>query len=190
MTDLKERRGLDTQVYAPAEDSHLLAKAAVEEVAPTDDVLDAGTGSGFIAETIATETGATVIGTDINPHACQAAADRGVETLRADLVAPFAPATFDVVVCNPPYLPEEPAASFDDWMHVALAGGASGQAVINRLLEEVNRVLRPDGIVLVLVSTVTGVDAVVERAAKAGFSAVAVAEESFPFETLTVLKLV
>ncbi len=190
MTDLRERRGLTEQVYGPAEDSYLLARAACEAVRQTDLVIDVGTGSGFVGDRIATETGARVLGTDLNPHACRAARDRGLEVVRGDLVTPFADDVADVVVCNPPYLPEEPAASFDDWMAVALSGGHSGRELIDRFLRSVPRVLRPDGIVFLLVSTLTGVDAVIEVAATAGFSAVAVAEESYPYETLTVLKLV
>ncbi len=189
MTDLRERRGLTEQVYGPAEDSYLLAQTACESIQSTDLVIDIGTGSGFVAAQIATETGAQVVGSDINPHACRAARNRGVEVVRADLLTPFANDVADVVVCNPPYLPEEPAAAFDDWMEVALSGGHSGRELIDRFLQTVSRVLRPDGVVFLLVSTLTGIDAVVDEAATAGFSAAAVAEESYPYETLTVLKL-
>lgn len=191
MTDLAERRGLDGEVYQPAEDTHLLATAAAAHVAADDRVVDVGTGSGHVAATVADETGAEVLGTDVNPHACRQARERGVEAVRADLLDPIATASVDVVVCNPPYLPTEPDEAWDDWMEVALSGGESGLAVIEPLLADVGRVLRPgDGRVLLLVSSLTGVDDVVALAAERGFSAVAVAEESFPFETLTVLKLV
>jgi len=187
---LAERRGQTETVYQPAEDTHLLASAAVEHVARDDLVVDVGTGSGFVAATIAEETGAAVIGTDLNPDACRQARERGVETVRANLLDPFADAALDVVVCNPPYLPTDPDEERSDWMEVALSGGESGLAVIEPLLADVGRVLGPDGIVVLLVSSLTGVDEVVELASDAGFSAAAVAEDSFPFETLTVLKLV
>lgn len=190
MTDLKERRGLDDEVYQPAEDTHLLATAAVEHLGDAETVLDVGTGSGYVGATIAAETDARVIGSDLNPHACREAHGRGLETVRADLVDPFAANAFDAVVCNPPYLPEEPAGAFDDWMEVALSGGETGREIVEQFLSDVGRVLTPDGTVFLLVSTLTGVDEVVERASEEGFSAVAVVDESYPFETLTVLKLV
>lgn len=189
-SDLAERRGQTETVYQPAEDTHLLATAAIDHVAPDDLVVDVGTGSGFVAATIGEKTGASVIGTDLNPDACRQARERGVETVRANLLDPFAADAVDVVVCNPPYLPIDPDEERSDWMEVALSGGESGLAVIEPLLAGVGRVLGPDGIVVLLVSSLTGVDAVVELASEAGFSAVAVAEDSFPFETLTVLKLV
>jgi release factor glutamine methyltransferase len=189
--DLADRRDDAREtVYQPAEDSRLLASAAVEHVKADDRVVDVGTGSGFVAETIATETGATVIGTDLNPDACRQARERGVEAVRADLLDPFAASSVDVVVSNPPYLPTEPDESWSDWMEVALSGGESGVAVIEPLLADVGRVLRPEGTVLMLVSSLTGVEDVVELASQAGFSAAVVAEESFPFETLSVVKFV
>ncbi|RBI61834.1 methyltransferase [halophilic archaeon] len=189
MTDLAELRDAETPVYQPAEDSRLLATVVVDHVGADERVLEVGTGSGYVAETVAAETGARVVGSDVNPHACEQARERGVETVRADLVAPFRDAVFDAVLFNPPYLPTDPETERDDWMERALSGGESGRAVIEPFLDAVGRVLAPDGRVFLLASSLTGVDEVVERAAANGFSAVALRDESFPFETLTVLKL-
>jgi release factor glutamine methyltransferase len=187
MSDLADRRGSNTEVYQPAEDSLLLAEAAVEAVESRDEVLEVGTGSGYVAATVADETGASAVGSDLNPYACLQARDRGVPVVRGDLVSPFREDAFDVVLFNPPYLPRDEEAARDDWMEVALSGGESGRAVVDPFLDDVGRVLAPGGFVLLLVSTLTGVD---ERASANDFSAAAVREESFPFETLTVLKLV
>lgn len=229
--DLAELRGMETHVYEPAEDSGLLADAAVEAIgaadatsdaaAGADDVdaddtapvvLDVGTGSGYVAARVASETGARVVASDVNPHACRAARERlpgeggsddqapvdgaiggerpAAHVVRADLVAPFRDARFDAVLFNPPYLPTDPAAEWDDWMERALSGGETGRAVVERFLPAVPRVLAPGGYVLLLASTLAGVDEVAELAGDAGFSVAAVAEASFPYETLTVLKLV
>jgi release factor glutamine methyltransferase len=71
----------------------------------------------------------------------------------------------------------------------ALSGGPSGRAVIDRFLDDAARVLAPDGVVFLLVSSLTGVGDVVDRAGEEGFHAAAVRDESFPYETLTVLEL-
>jgi release factor glutamine methyltransferase len=189
MTDLADRRGAETQVYQPAEDTRLLAEAAVAEIQGRARVLDVGTGSGYVAATVRDETGAGVVGSDLNPYAVAQASDRGVPVVRANLVAPFRESAFDVVVFNPPYLPRDEDAERDDWMEVALSGGETGREVVEAFLDSVGRVLATDGFALMLVSTLTGVDEVAEYAAGQGFSAVAVREESHPFETLTVLKL-
>ncbi|GAB3037346.1 HemK2/MTQ2 family protein methyltransferase [Natronobiforma cellulositropha] len=187
--DLAERRGLETEVYQPAEDSHVLASVCGERLEDGMVVLEVGTGSGYVAERIETETGATVVGADLNPHACEQARERGVEVIRGDLHEPFGDGVFDAVVFNPPYLPVDPEATRDDWMEVALSGGDTGREVIEAFLTGVGRVLAPDGVVLLLVSSLTGVEEVVEFAGEYGFSAAARADESFPFETLTVLEL-
>jgi release factor glutamine methyltransferase len=75
-------------------------------------------------------------------------------------------------------------------MDVALSGGETGRAVIEPFLDTVSRVLRPGGIVLMLVSTLTGLDDIEIRAREAGFEVEQVAEESHFFERLVVLKLV
>lgn len=189
MSDLAGRRGSETTVYQPAEDSLLLAETAVEEVDGRDSVLEVGTGSGYVAATVADEAGASVVGSDLNPYACLQARDRGVPVVRADLVSPFRDGAFDVVLFNPPYLPRDEDAARDDWMEVALSGGETGREVVEPFLDAVGRVLASDGFVLLLVSTLTGVEEVVEYAGGRGFSAAAVREESYSFETLSVLKL-
>ncbi len=189
--DLADRRGLETKVYQPAEDSHLLAEVAIERLGdrPVDAVLEIGTGSGYVAEQLQTALDCRVVASDLNPHACEQAHERGIDVVRADLTDPFADQSFDAVVFNPPYLPTDPDAERDDWMERALSGGPTGRSVIERFLRTVGRVLTASGVVVLLVSSLTDVDEVVERAGDAGFSASAVRDESFPYETLSVLEL-
>ncbi|MFB6109688.1 MAG: HemK2/MTQ2 family protein methyltransferase [Halodesulfurarchaeum sp.] len=189
MGDLADRRGVETTVYEPAADSRLLLEAAREEVGGRDLALEVGTGSGYVAAELASETGARVVGSDLNPHACLAARNRGVPTVRADLVEPFRDGAFDAVLFNPPYLPRVEAAERDDWMERALTGGETGRAVIEPFVESVGRVLDPGGSVLLVVSTLTGVAAVESLAREAGFEAATAREESVPFERLVVLRL-
>ncbi|WP_172861713.1 HemK2/MTQ2 family protein methyltransferase [Halopenitus persicus] len=190
MTDLAERRGTETTVYQPAEDSGLLAEAAIAEA--TGRVLEVGTGSGWVAERIA-EADATgdleVVASDVNPHACEQARERGLETVRASLLDPFRDGVFDTVAFNPPYLPTDPDNEWDDWMETALSGGRTGRELIEPFLADVGRVLTPGGRVLLLVSSLTGYEAVIDRVEAAGFAHEVVREESYPFETLSILRL-
>jgi release factor glutamine methyltransferase len=185
--DLAARRGLEREVYQPAEDSRLLAEAAVEHARGR--TLEVGTGSGWVAEQIATETDADVVASDYNPAACRQARDRGLPVVRADLVEPFRAGSFDTVAFNPPYLPTDPDNEWDDRMERALSGGESGRDVIDPFLDTVGRVLRPDGRVLLLVSSLTGFEAVVARAEANGFAVSTVRQESYPFEVLSILRL-
>ncbi len=177
------------EVYQPAEDSQLLAQTASDHIPEDALVLDVGTGSGYVAEHVHTVTGATVVGVDVNPQACKQARNRGVPTVRGDLLSPFRDEVFDVVCFNPPYLPTPADAEWGDWMERALSGGEDGRAVIDPFLDSVGRVLRPDGVVYVLISSLTGEDEVRNRAQSVGFDVETVAEESHPFEKLLVLRL-
>ncbi len=184
---LAEQRDIET-VYQPAEDSKLLADTVVEAVDPGQRALDVGTGSGYIATRLRREAGAEAIGVDLNPEACEQARDAGVPVVRGDMVSPFHDEGFDVVVCNPPYLPTPPEQEWDDWMERALSGGEDGRAMVDPLLDTVGRVLRPGGQAYLLISTLTGPEEVRAYARERGFDSEIVAEESHPFEKLLVVR--
>jgi len=189
LSSLAERRGVDPAVYQPAEDSGLLATAAIDSLSDPELVLEVGTGSGWVAQQVDDQTGARVVGSDLNPHATEQARQRGVEAVRADLLEPFADGVFDAVLFNPPYLPTDPENEWDDWMEHALSGGEDGRRLIIPFINDVGRVLAPGGEVFLLVSSLTGYDIVVELAENAGFVVDEVAQESYPFEVLSILRL-
>jgi release factor glutamine methyltransferase len=115
-----------------------------------------GTGSGAIAVTLALETAARVMATDISLAALCVARSNARE-LRArvafvacDLASAIDDQTIDVLVSNPPYVPEtdQPVIQREvrDWEpHVALFAGPTGLEIYERLIAEARRVLRPGG---------------------------------------------
>ncbi|QKY19852.1 methyltransferase domain-containing protein [Halolamina sp. CBA1230] len=186
VSGLAERRGQETKVYQPAEDSGLLADAAAEFARGR--TLEVGTGSGWVAEQVASEVPETVAA-DVNPHACRQARERGVEAVRTNLTDAFADGSFETVLFNPPYLPTDPENEWDDWMEQALSGGESGRELIEPFLDDLGRVLAPGGQALLLVSSLAGFEEVEELARDAGFVPEEVRQESYPFETLSILRL-
>ena len=187
MPDLADWREED-EVYQPAEDTRLLAEATREAVEAGERVLDVGTGSGFVGA-VAAEAGAHVVGVDVNPHACRQARGQGLPVVRGNLTDPFRDGTFDTVLFNPPYLPTPPEVEGDDWQERALSGGPDGRRVIEPFLDDVKRVLAPDGVVFLLVSSLSGIEAVTDFAAERGLRATEVAAEKHSFERLVVLRL-
>ncbi len=185
---LADQRDTD-RVYQPAEDSRLLAESALQYVDRPDLVLDVGTGSGYVASRLAEETGADVVATDLNPHACRQARGAGLRVVRANLLTPFPDGVFDVVVFNPPYLPTDADSEWGDWMERALSGGPTGREVVDPFLADLRRVLAPDGEAFLLVSSLTGVDAVREEARANGLTSMVLDSESHSFEELVVLHL-
>ena len=122
-------------------------------------ILDVGTGSGILAVTLAVESPTSqVVATDVSATALAVAAgnvtrfavgDR-IELRHASLVGTEPEGGFDLVVSNPPYVPEEDRAGLmpdvrDYEPAVALFGGADGLQVIRALIPAAARVLRPGG---------------------------------------------
>ncbi|HSQ94162.1 MAG TPA: HemK2/MTQ2 family protein methyltransferase [Methanoregula sp.] len=175
------------QIYAPEADTVLLLNAAMAEVRPEDRVLEVGTGTGLIAARMAGI--ATVLATDINPHAVLCARDAGVTVVRTDLVAGIR-GPFDLVLFNPPYLPTRPEERIDDWLEYALDGGESGRMTIERFITEVGGVLAQGGRILLLVSSLTGLHEILKLWSGLKYSARVVREEQVEDEVLYVLRII
>ena len=173
----------EADVYPPSEDTYLLRDAAVEEARSDDTALEVGTGSGVIAEALKGNV-ECVVATDINPSAVRAAHERGVPAVRTDLVAAL-DATFDLVVFNPPYLPSTDETP-DDPMSHALGGGETGRETAERFLDDVKHVLAPEGRVLLVASSLSGVEEFEERE---DYTVGRVATERYFFEEIVVLRL-
>jgi release factor glutamine methyltransferase len=119
-------------------------------------IIDIGTGSGAIAVTLALETRASVTATDISPAALRVASENArrlkapVHFAACDLAHAIGGGQFDLVVSNPPYVPESDSSTIqrevrDHEPAVALYGGADGLEVYRRLIPEATRLLKPGG---------------------------------------------
>lgn len=123
------------------------------------DIVDVGTGSGGIALALAHELPhARVQATDISDAALEVAKanaarlqlDARVMFHKADLLSGFAPASFDLVVSNPPYVGE----SEEDQVQLevrrfeprnAVFAGPTGLEIIRRLLPQAHAALKDGG---------------------------------------------
>lgn len=185
--------GNSNLVYEPAEDSFLLADAALDEAGPGMRVLEIGTGSGFVsAVLLANLKDIYLVATEINPHAALCAKANGVEVIRTDLfrgVRSGSPETrFDLILFNPPYLPTSGEEKVQGWLNYAFDGGTSGRETLNRFLDEVRDYLKPGGKILVLISSITGLDAVTEKMKSLEFKVDIAAREKVSFEELIVVR--
>jgi release factor glutamine methyltransferase len=141
-------------VLIPRPETEHVVEAALAVIAPGMTVVDVGCGSGAIAVTLALETKARVIATDISEAALRVAAENAsrlgaqVEFIAADLLDPIRHA--DVIVCNPPYVPstdrtvlQREVREFEP--HVALFGGPTGLEIYRRLIADAPRILENGG---------------------------------------------
>lgn len=180
-------------VYEPAEDSFLLADAALKEAKPGMRILEIGTGSGFVSSVLlANLKEIRLVATEINPHASRCAKMNGVEVIRTDLfrgIKSKNPETlFDLILFNPPYLPTSEEEKVPGWLNYAFDGGISGRDTLEKFLDEVRDYLKPGGEILVLISSITGLDAVKEKMETLGFAVEVVARKKVSFEELIVVK--
>lgn len=174
------------QVYEPSEDTFLLAEAALSEIEDTERVLEVGCGAGLISAVIKSNTEASVLGIDINPFAVKCSRENGVQTIRGDLLAPII-GKFDIILFNPPYLPTSEDERTDDWLNVALDGGNDGRNIIYRFIKEANDCLEDNGKILLLVSSLSGIEEVISSIHYMGYSVREKVAERFDFEHLVVL---
>jgi release factor glutamine methyltransferase len=145
-------------VFVPRpETESLLEWALAQPLSESPVVVDLCTGSGALALALATAwPRARVIAVDDSEEALDYArrnlANTTVETVRADVTAPgLLPqlnGQVDLIVANPPYIPDgaqlEPEVAEHDPAH-ALFGGPDGMVVIEAIADLAARWLRPGG---------------------------------------------
>ena len=138
-------------VLIPRPETEHLIEAALPHA--RGNVLDIATGSGAIAVTLSLEAGIGVIATDLSLAALRMARQNAarlggrVEFVCCDLASAIGGA-FDLIVCNPPYVPESeslPREVRDYEPALALFAGADGLAVYRRVIPEAKRLLKPGG---------------------------------------------
>jgi release factor glutamine methyltransferase len=157
------------EALIPRRETELLGRAAVallHRLAETDPrvvVVDVCTGSGNLAAALAAaEPRAVVYASDLSSEAVdlarrnmtQVGVDERVTLLVGDLLAPFDTdelrGRVDLLTCNPPYISTGRMAAMPDEIvghepALAFDGGPLGIRILQRLISEAPRLLRPGG---------------------------------------------
>lgn len=183
---------VNRRVLIPRPETELLVERAVK-LAPLfrkSRILDVGTGSGAIAVSIRHEwPDAIVTATEISEDALDVArhnakrhgfADR-VRFLQGDLLLPVMGEQFEIVVSNPPYVPERDRASLsvevrDYEPAQALFAGEDGLAVYRRLIPAAFDALVPGGFIVLEIGY-GQTDAVRALLVEAGFTQIEFADD-------------
>jgi release factor glutamine methyltransferase len=182
------------EVYDPAEDSFLFAENF--EVKEGQQVLDLGTGCGLLG-ILAAKKAERVVAVDFNPFAIRCSKENSVlnglrgkiDFVQASLFTALnRNATFDLILFNSPYLPSEKGENAS-WIGRAWAGGTTGREVVDQFIFEVSTHLKPHGKVLLMQSTLTGVEETIRKFNVQGLKARVISEQKLPFfETLTLIE--
>lgn len=177
----------DPGVYEPQEDSLLLCDiAATTGIVPGARVLDMCTGSGAVAITAALLGAREVVAFDISPRAVDCAQRNarsvGVEVdVRMGSLAEAAELeSFDVVLCNPPYVPSEVVPT-GMGLYRAWDAGEDGRMVLDPLCRAAASLLAPGGVLLVVHSEFSGPRRTVDMLADSGLSVTEVSRRTIDF---------
>ena len=124
-------------------------------------IADIGTGTGCIAITLALESDATVIATDISSDALAVAKENNdaleasVQFYRGDLLQPLIAMGIqvDMLVSNPPYIAHHEKNTMATTVlnhdpHIALFAEDNGLILYKRMIDDMTKVVRPGGVVL------------------------------------------
>ncbi|AWL42476.1 MULTISPECIES: HemK2/MTQ2 family protein methyltransferase [Streptomyces] len=164
-------------VYAPQHDTHLLREAVDrEDIGPGTEVLDLGTGSGALA-LHAAQRGARVTAVDVARRAVMTARlnalilRRRITVQRSDLLSALPGRSYDLVICNPPYVPSPFGGLPGHGAARAWDAGYDGRAVLDRVCDAAPAALRPGGRLLMVHSGLCDGEATLRRLSGAGLLA-------------------
>lgn len=192
-TDVRDPVIADQGVYAPQEDSRLLIDVMDQAgIADGRHVVDLCTGSGVVAIGAAGANAASVTALDICPRAVRCARTNAL-TAGVDVdvrlgswarAIEFGP--FEVVLCNPPYVPHDPSADVDPLpSHVgpsrAWDAGYDGRMVLDPLCAAMPDILGHGGTMLLVQSEFSGPSETLRALASRGLDAEIIARQWIPF---------
>lgn len=180
-------------VYPPQHDSQLLIDTLEKtELAQGRQVLDLCTGSGVVAIAAAEFGAAGVIAFDICPQAVRCSrgnavhAGADVDVREGSFSGALDYAPFDVIVSNPPYVPTPPAG--DTEVIPMTAGparawnaGVDGRLVLDPLCGSACSLLAEGGSLLLVQSTLAGVEESLSALQATGLDAEVIASQCVPF---------
>lgn len=153
-------------------------------------VLEIGVGSAIVMMEFA-EAGRLTVGTDISLEAVKYAQrmlrERDIlehaHLVCCDGAQPFRKNLFDIVVTNPPYLPS------DDLLDKAIDGGTGGISVARRLLKSALPILRRSGRCLLITSSLSEFEILLEELTIEGYHCVIKKKSHLFFEDLMLIEI-
>jgi release factor glutamine methyltransferase len=167
--------------------------------------LDIGVGSGIITQSLC-ENFKKVVGTDIefeilkkcnealtrntlNDSEKDLKNERGFESVCADAASAFRDNIFDLVVSNPPYLPEDYDNEGMKIYDRAIYGGKSGIEVTLKIIKSSLAALKREGKLLIIVSSLSNISRLQELLELLNLNMKKIVEKRLFFETLSVIEI-
>lgn len=173
-------------MYIPAEDSYLLAEAVKEYSGKR--ALEIGVGSGIVLEELQ-KNFELVVGTDLQLQSLRYARlnirSRNILTICCNMSVPIR-SKFDLIVSNPPYLPDLSVKIQKD---LPVDGGLTGIEWSIKFLELSLPKLEPTGKILLLLSSFSNIEKLELFVQKWKFAKKKVNQKKLFYETIKVFEL-
>jgi len=157
----------DSKVYSPSVATLLIAEN-LRNVEGAE-VLDLGTGSGFLAILAAKLGAKKVVATDISSRVLRVARKNAllnnvekIEFRFGNLYQPVEDECFDLIICNPPMTPSRMPVPRFTW------GGIDGRAVLDKVIEGAPKHLKKNGRLIISVVSLVGIGESVKLMEKVG----------------------
>ncbi len=183
-------------VYLPEEDSYLLISAIRKHLkSKNETILEMGAGSGVVSIYLSDYV-SKIYAVDIDKEAITYAREeirkassrrekpiKNIHLINSDLFSSVGKELrFDLIVFNPPYLPNEKKIEND----IALNGGPEGNEIIIKFLEQAKDYLNINGEILLLFSSFSKRNKILKKAKELGYKAKLLSKKTIFFEKLYV----
>jgi HemK-related putative methylase len=178
-------------IYEPAEDSFLMSRILKEKIPflleknPNLNFLEIGAGSGIHLET-AKNSGIkleNIFSSDIDKKSVSHCQLLGFNCIHSDLFEKIPKLKFDLIIFNPPYLPEDSREPKDS--QTATTGGKKGNEIILKFLGQSKKFLSKNGKIFLITSSLAeNIDF-----KKLGYNAKEIGCEKLFFERLCIWEL-
>ncbi|XP_055854721.1 methyltransferase N6AMT1 [Episyrphus balteatus] len=201
------------KVYEPAEDTFLLLDAIEDNLEYLKSIqpgicVEIGSGSGLVITALSQQfPNAVCLSTDINQWACNTTKrtalrnQASVDPIRTNLLDNIRDKLVDVLLFNPPYVVTTDdelnhkernfdSEKTDNNLIYSWAGGVDGRRVIDALIDKLDSILSPNGVLYLLVLKENNLSDIISKFACKQFIAVIFKERRIPGEHLFILKVI
>lgn len=172
-------------IYSPREDSFLLERE-VRKCVKDKSFLDMGAGSGIQGKAAISAGAKKVVFGDINEEAVSNLKKEKLNAIKSNLFSKIK-GKFDIISFNPPYLPEDKRE--DKESKLTTTGGKKGDEIILRFLKNAKSHLKKEGIILLIVSSLTPKTRILTLLKKQKLQHHVLSSEKLFFEALEVWKI-
>jgi len=169
---------VESDSYTPREDTFFLSDYLKKEKG--EKALDIGTGTGYLANILNSKF-FFVVATDINFETLKSQTPK-IQNCICCESAEALQCKFDLIVCNPPYLPSEKI--FDK----TIDGGKEGVEIPYKIIKSVKKCLKKSGKLVFLTSSLANYQKLIEQSKILGLSIKIVARKKLFFEELILIE--